>query len=830
MARLNKKSVLGLILGALAVGALGVNVSVVVAQPAPGSSKRVALVIGEAAYKSGPLSSAANDAGMVADTLRLAGFDVTGAADLDQDGLRRALKEFVDKAGAAGPDGIAFVYLSGRAVQYAGDNYLAPVEAVIPRPSSVPLEAVRLSDYTRPLAEMPLKARIVVIDGARSNVFAQGGAPLAGGLALVDAEPGSLYAFNAAPGSVAPDETGPYGPYAQALTEMLREGGLPLDEAFARVRLRVSEQTKGAQVPWDDSKLSPAPALFARAPGAPPPAVALETQANLRVRPIRDFPVAEAYAAALERDTMAGYEEFLNAYPNTALAGRVRAMLALRREALTWRQACQVNSPPAYWTYLHRYRRGPHVEDARRRLILINAAVEPPPRYDYYEFDAPPPVEHDDFYINRPFVVFDDADYGPPPPMVMLLPPRPDVIYDAPPPPRPPYAGLLPLPVIAAPLLFALPAVRAGLFHAPSAVVSQQPAANDYYSNRYAHPPAPGGAYGAGPAGAPQPAPAPGAAPAGRPQPGAAQNAAPAAVAPVPAGGSPAAPTNHALPHGAPPAAAPAAPPAAVPGAAPANHALPHVTPPGAAPSVTAPAPAAVAPVPVAPAAGGASPAAPANHALPHVTPPAAAPNVTPSGANAPVSPVPPATGAGAAGHALPHATPGANGGPAPSAAPSAAPGAAARPAGNAAAPHAPAGNAGPSTAPAAPAPIPAMPKPAAAPAAVHAPAPHAPPATPSPQAAPHPAAAQPAAPQPHIAPPQAAAPHVAPPPHEAPAAHAAPPPHIAPPQAAAPHAPQATPPHAPPPQAAPHPAAPPAAHPQGGGHHCGGPGEPPCH
>ncbi len=177
---------------------------------------------------------------------------MTGAADLDQDGLRRSLREFVEKAAAAGPDAVVFIYLSGRGVQYAGENYLAPIEATIPRASNVPLEAVRLSDYLQPLAKMPLKARIIVLDASRINAFAQSGDQLAGGLALVEPDTGSLYAFNAAPDSVAPNETGPYGVYAQALTEMLREGGLPVDAAFARTRLRVSEQTKGALVPWDE--------------------------------------------------------------------------------------------------------------------------------------------------------------------------------------------------------------------------------------------------------------------------------------------------------------------------------------------------------------------------------------------------------------------------------------------------------------------------------------------------------------------------------------------------------------------------------------------------
>ncbi|MGO9390268.1 caspase family protein [Rhodoblastus sp.] len=595
------------------VGALMAGLPQASGQPAPQGSPRIALVIGEAAYKNGPLSSAANDAGLIADTLQTAGFDVTGAADLDQDGLRRALREFVDKAAAAGSNATVFIYLSGRAVQYEGENYLAPVEAAIPRAANVPLEAVRLSDYLQPLAQMPLRARIVVLDAARINTFDQGGAPLAGGLALVEPDAGELIAYNAAPGSVAPNETGPYGVYAQALTEMLREGGLPLDEAFARARLRVSEQTRGAQVPWDESKLAPAPVLFARAPGAPPPAVALETQANMRARPIRDYPVDQAYAAALEQDTFAAYVDFLNAYPNSAYAERVRVMLALRREAITWRRAWLANTPNAYWTYLQYYPRGPHSEDARLRLGMLNAELAPPPHFEVYALDVPPPVEAEAIYFNRPYVVFDDPAWGAPPPMGYLLAPRPLLVERAPPPP--PYAGLLPLPLVAAPLLFAIPAVRQGLFHAPSVVTTQQPGANNYYNGHYGRPQSTPGVNTSAP-GAPAGAPLPhaaqgqnGAPSGGTPLPHIQQgpNGAPAAGAPLPhpATAPAGAPLQHFQqgPNGTPPATAPLSHPAIPPGGAPA----PHV------PSPAAPTPHSVAPARVEPI----HPAAPPTHVQP---------------------------------------------------------------------------------------------------------------------------------------------------------------------------------------------------------------------
>src|SRR5258708_22082681 len=253
------------------------------------AERRIALVVGNANYQAGALQTPANDAGLIAQTLQAAGFDVSGARDLDQDSLRRAFRDFLEKASAAGPDAVAFVYLSGYGLQLEGENYFVPIDANIARDVNVSSEALRLSDYTRPLAALGIKASIVVLDGARANPFAKSGPPLAGGLALVEPDPGTLIAFNAAPGTVAQNEAGPYSSYAQALAEMMREGGLPVTDLFNRVRLRVNRITKGAQVPWNASKLEAPFYFFERAPDAPPPQVSPEQTSSIRSKPIRDF-------------------------------------------------------------------------------------------------------------------------------------------------------------------------------------------------------------------------------------------------------------------------------------------------------------------------------------------------------------------------------------------------------------------------------------------------------------------------------------------------------------------------------------------------------------
>lgn len=430
----------------LIVATLFVAIGLSHAQAQP-LEKRIALVIGNGAYQAGALASPANDAGLVAQTLQAAGFDVVGARDLDMATFRASLREFIDKANASGPDTVAFVYFAGYGLQFEGENYLVPVDARMARDSDVPLEAIRLSDLVRPLAGLPLKARIVVLDAARQNSFARSGQPLAGGLALAQPDAGMLLAFNAAPGTIAPEAKEGYGAYATALSEMIKEGGLKLDDLFERVRLRVDGLTQGAELAWHVSRVDAPFLFFERAQGAPAQA---ERFSELRSRPIREFDPRQAYLAAIARDSMRGYQDFLAAYPDDPLARRVRAIVAARREATTWRESALADTREGYWSYLRRYPRGPHAYDARRRLVHLAAALEPPAAFAVLSYDVPPPPPEEVVYIERPVVYLADPIYElpPPPPVpVIYLPPRPAYFVELPPPPLPVEAYVLPVPV-----------------------------------------------------------------------------------------------------------------------------------------------------------------------------------------------------------------------------------------------------------------------------------------------------------------------------------------------------------------------------------------------
>lgn len=403
------------------------------APASPPREARFALIIGNDGYDNAPLPTAAQDAGLIADTLKAAGFEVMGARNVDQDTFRASYREFLQKLGGAGEGGVGFIYVSGYGLQYEGENYLIPVGATVERETDLALNAIRISDLTRPYGGMPARVKMVVLDLAYKGPFGQQ-AQLAPGLALTTPEPNMLLAFNAAPGAYAPETKPPYGSYAQALAEMMREGGLQPADIFDRTRLRVSDLTRSTQIPWNSSLIQESFVFFERKAGEPAPGANEAQLETARTRPINEMTPEEAYAAALARDELEGYQEFLTAFPDSPYAKNVRGILAARREAATWQRAVTSNTPNAYWTYIRRYPKGPHVADAHRRLRRLSSPIDPPVDMVVEEFDVPPPPPVEVGYFDSAEPVFYDpvpmpaVSFYAPPPIGWWAPPPPPVL------------------------------------------------------------------------------------------------------------------------------------------------------------------------------------------------------------------------------------------------------------------------------------------------------------------------------------------------------------------------------------------------------------------
>jgi len=397
--------------------------------------KRLALVIGNAAYKKQPLVTPVNDAALISQTLQSAGFDVTGARDLDLGMLREAFRNFTNKIADAGTGAVAFIYFAGYGTQLAGENYLIPIGADISDVADLPARAASLSELMHALSALNPKSAFIILDAGRPGPFVMAGQ--AGGPAWTEPEPNMLIAFSAAPGTLARDTSGSYGVYAKALAEMIREGDLTPAPLFDRVRLRVHGLTAGGQVPWDASKIEAPFKFFERAPAAPAQTDALTRTARFRLQPMRALGAQNAYTTALMRDTFDAYTDFLADYWQDPMIKRVRALLAARRESITWQRTCQANEPAAYWSYLERYPRGPHVAEATRGLTRLGAATTPPSKFARMDYDVPPPLPDELDYIERPTLVLDDPAFGfePPPPISAdFLEPQPQELASLKPP------------------------------------------------------------------------------------------------------------------------------------------------------------------------------------------------------------------------------------------------------------------------------------------------------------------------------------------------------------------------------------------------------------
>jgi Caspase domain len=218
------------------------------------AEQRIALVIGNAAYRIDPLDNPVNDARLVAASLKQAGFDVALAENLDRRGLLAAMRAFGQRLN---DQTVAVLYYAGHGLQLRDRNYLIPVDAEIRSEDEIPLAGIDVSFVLSRMSAARSRVNIVVLDACRNNPFAGKGGSAAQGLAQIDAPVGTLLAYATAPGKLAADALGGAGNglYAQQLARQMLNPGLPVEHVFKRVREAVVRASREAQVPWESSSL-----------------------------------------------------------------------------------------------------------------------------------------------------------------------------------------------------------------------------------------------------------------------------------------------------------------------------------------------------------------------------------------------------------------------------------------------------------------------------------------------------------------------------------------------------------------------------------------------
>lgn len=220
--------------------------------PESPSQKRVALVVGNGAYSTAPLKNPVNDAQDIAQALRGLGFDVIYRENLNQNDMKRAIREFGARIRNGG---VGLFYYAGHGVAVKGINYLVPVDAIIESEEEVEYECVDAGFVLAQMGAAGNEMNIVILDACRNNPFARSFRSASRGLAQMDAPSGTMIAYATAPGSVASDGNARNGLYTQELLKFMRTPGLDLENVFKQVRMSVRTLTQGGQTPWESSSL-----------------------------------------------------------------------------------------------------------------------------------------------------------------------------------------------------------------------------------------------------------------------------------------------------------------------------------------------------------------------------------------------------------------------------------------------------------------------------------------------------------------------------------------------------------------------------------------------
>jgi len=221
---------------------------------------RLALVVGNAAYQGKTLTALknpTNDAALIADALKKAGFDVVTVMDADLRAMKQAVSDFGTRLGEAGPGAVGMFYYSGHGFQANGLNYLAPLKANLQDEVDAEFEALSVDWVLGKLEKAHQGANVIVLDACRNTALRRGINTGTEGLALLRATPrGSFISFATAPGSTAADGTTLNSPYTAAIAREILTPGQTIENAFKNVRRSVVAETGGQQVPWDHSSLT----------------------------------------------------------------------------------------------------------------------------------------------------------------------------------------------------------------------------------------------------------------------------------------------------------------------------------------------------------------------------------------------------------------------------------------------------------------------------------------------------------------------------------------------------------------------------------------------
>ena len=228
------------------------------------TEERIALVIGNAAYRNDPLDNPVNDARLIG-----AGAEGTPASSVslreNLDRPRPASMRCASSATQLNENTIAVLYYAGHGLQLRDRNYLIPVDAEIRSEDEIPLAGVDLGFVLGRMSTARSRINIVILDACRNNPFAgKGGHAPRKAWRRWTRRSARCWPTPPRRASWPPTAAAPTACTRRTCARHLLTPGLPVEHVFKRVREGVVRDTREQQVPWESSSLQ---GEFAFVPG-----------------------------------------------------------------------------------------------------------------------------------------------------------------------------------------------------------------------------------------------------------------------------------------------------------------------------------------------------------------------------------------------------------------------------------------------------------------------------------------------------------------------------------------------------------------------------------
>lgn len=334
--------------------------------------RKVAFIVGNATYNSGPLLNPVNDARAVAKALAGLGFEVTVKENFSVREIGSIYREFRAKLPRKG---IGLFFYAGHGIQFKGQNFFPAIDAELAGEEDVPLQSLNLGQILDTMEDAKLAVNLVLLDACRDNPFARRFRSASRGLAKIESASGMLIHYATRPGSVASDGAGKNGTYTEALLKHIAEPDLPVEMMLKKVANTVVDQTGGKQEPWIEGSLR-GDFFFALAkvPGMP----ALPAASPRPATGVPPAPQAQAQAApqlAEQRlESKNSPPEPLKAAPQALSQAPQQAPVQLAERPARPAQALNLS-----------YRVGQNAEG----IVTIDFD-HPPPRFETFSIANPP--------------------------------------------------------------------------------------------------------------------------------------------------------------------------------------------------------------------------------------------------------------------------------------------------------------------------------------------------------------------------------------------------------------------------------------------------------